>query len=853
MADTGPVRAFLSYAHEDSEWCTDVLRHIGWLRHSGQIAAFHDRDLKPGERWDDRIKGELTASEIVIALISPNFMDSRYCCLDELQPAIDRHDRGEADLVPIVCDHVDLGPLRPHQCLPQDDKNDLKPLSEWSNRNLPLAKCAAKIRALVEARRPPPAAVAKPTPPLPSAPAVPRVPAKPGLTGRMTAAVAANVGGILQGLLRHTPGGTSATKTIWLPPSAPRVPPAAPPPARVRETEEAVSLGLFLGRQTDLDQLVLWILDEEHDPIAVLGPGGIGKTTLTRAALRDARCAARFPDPDRQRLFVPLDDVRDAAGIEQAIARTLGLSAGERPADVLLSALRTAPTLLVLDNAEMPWEADRNQVEGILAQLAAIPGVSLVASLRGYEPPRGADWRPLIVEPLPDDASEALFLAIAGSSYAADPGVSALLARLDGLPLAIELVAHRAQAEPDATTLLRGWDEEQSAFLRRGRGGRKDLDLAVSIALSLTSPRMTEAGRRLFALLGRLPHGLARADIAAVIPNGGNTGAAALAQSGLVLPDPERLRMLAPVREHAAEHEPGEPEATALIGHYAALADALPFLGETHYDRAAARRARVELPNIESVLPRATARGEASASGWRWVRVGDTRTLLGSISLALAAYDQAKKHFAAISAADPSSVEGQFDLGISNERLGDVLAAQGKLIEAALAYQHKHEIITNLAAAEPGNVERQSDLYVSWNKLGEVRQDQGDLTAALQAYVESKNIADKLHAADPGNAVWQRDLSISWEKLGDVRQGQGDLLGALQAYTESKNIADKLDAAYPGMGHWKRRRFINWKISEMSAMTAATSSEPSRPTPKPRTSETPSPPPTATTQNGSAT
>ena len=105
------------------------------------------------------------------------------------------------------------------------------------------------------------------------------------------------------------------------------------------------------------------------------------------------------------------------------------------------------------------------------------------------------------------------------------------------------------------------------------RAARKDLDLAASIALSLASPRLTDAGRRLFAVLGRLPHGLARADLPAIMPRDGATAANALAQTGLVLPDPERLRMLAPVREHAAEHTPGEPEATALAAHYSALAD----------------------------------------------------------------------------------------------------------------------------------------------------------------------------------------------------------------------------------------------------------------------------------------
>ena len=137
-----------------------MLKNIGWLEHSGQVAAFHDRGLRPGERWGDRIKGELAASELIIALVSPHFVGSRYCCMDELQPAIERQGAGVADLMPIVCDHVDLGPLAAHQCLPQDENNDVKPLCDWPNPNLPLARCAAKVRALVEARRPPPSPAA---------------------------------------------------------------------------------------------------------------------------------------------------------------------------------------------------------------------------------------------------------------------------------------------------------------------------------------------------------------------------------------------------------------------------------------------------------------------------------------------------------------------------------------------------------------------------------------------------------------------------------------------------------------------------------------------------------------------
>ena len=51
------VSVFLSYAHEDRAWCERLLEHLGWLRHSGQLAVFDDQQIKPGEHWDDRIRG----------------------------------------------------------------------------------------------------------------------------------------------------------------------------------------------------------------------------------------------------------------------------------------------------------------------------------------------------------------------------------------------------------------------------------------------------------------------------------------------------------------------------------------------------------------------------------------------------------------------------------------------------------------------------------------------------------------------------------------------------------------------------------------------------------------------------
>src|SRR5919205_28352 len=158
MPGSGPVRAFLSYAHEDARWRDAVLKHLGWLRHTDQLAVFDDRQIKPGAEWDAEIRGQLEAASIVIPQISPDFVNSRYCGVVELLGALDQAKTKGTRLVPIVCDHVDLGalPIAPRQCLPQDELNDLRPLCDWPNPNVPLAKIATKVRELladIEAER----------------------------------------------------------------------------------------------------------------------------------------------------------------------------------------------------------------------------------------------------------------------------------------------------------------------------------------------------------------------------------------------------------------------------------------------------------------------------------------------------------------------------------------------------------------------------------------------------------------------------------------------------------------------------------------------------------------------------
>ena len=131
-----------------------------------------------------------------------------------------------------------------------------------------------------------------------------------------------------------------------------------------------------------------------------------------------------------------------------------------------LADLRQSPAVVVLDNLETPWELDGGGTGEELDHLRAVPGLRLLASVRGTERPGAIDWRVLDeVPPLDQPAARVLFLREAGESYATDPDLDALLEHLGGVPLAIELMARRIEDTGNAKRLLALW--QPSTPLRR--------------------------------------------------------------------------------------------------------------------------------------------------------------------------------------------------------------------------------------------------------------------------------------------------------------------------------------------------------------------------------------------------
>jgi hypothetical protein len=166
----------------------------------------------------------------------------------------------------------------------------------------------------------------------------------------------------------------------------------------------------------------------------MLGPPGIGKSAITLVALNDPRVANRY---GKRRFFIRCDSATSRDMLVAEIARNLAL-VGPNLEPALLVMLESAPVTLAVDNADTPWEADTLPVEEFLAQLAAVPGLALIASLRCATRPGTVKWRQAFqLRQLSLLEARKGFLAIASGRFASDPHLDELFGALDGIPLAI--------------------------------------------------------------------------------------------------------------------------------------------------------------------------------------------------------------------------------------------------------------------------------------------------------------------------------------------------------------------------------------------------------------------------------
>ena len=144
-----PVDLFYSYAHEDEKLRDELDGHLALLRRKGVIRPWHDRGIVPGQKWDEAIDAQLSTADLILLLVSMDFLNSDYIWGKELATALARAERGDASVVPVLLRAVDIedAPFAKLQGLP----TDLRPVTSWPNRDEAWADVAKGIRRTVEA------------------------------------------------------------------------------------------------------------------------------------------------------------------------------------------------------------------------------------------------------------------------------------------------------------------------------------------------------------------------------------------------------------------------------------------------------------------------------------------------------------------------------------------------------------------------------------------------------------------------------------------------------------------------------------------------------------------------------
>ena len=149
-----PVSLFYSYAHEDEQLRDELSGHLKILERRGLLSSWHDREIRAGEDWHSRIDQALQMSDIVLLLVSTDFINSDYIFGSELTVAMQRHAAGMTTVVPIIvravnieAEDADAFPFMKLQGLP----TDLRPVTSWPNRDEAWTNVARGLRATVKA------------------------------------------------------------------------------------------------------------------------------------------------------------------------------------------------------------------------------------------------------------------------------------------------------------------------------------------------------------------------------------------------------------------------------------------------------------------------------------------------------------------------------------------------------------------------------------------------------------------------------------------------------------------------------------------------------------------------------
>lgn len=314
-----PVKIFFSYSQKDKNLRDKLEEQLSLLKNQKLVSTWHDRKILPGDEFDREISEHLEGAGLILLLVSPSFIASKYCYEKEMVRALERHEAKEARVIPVILRPCDwnTAPFGKLVALPENGK----PVTIWPNRDEAFLSIAQGIRRFIEEN---------------------------------------DAGGKIDNGSVSEDGQKKTQHFLELPPLR-----VGFVPRQYKEGEDFVQSLVAELDAPGTELLVLW------------GPGGVGKTTLAIQVARHLENQKRviWINADNRvdvSVGVLLDDIADKLDYPE-----FRQYPPAKKREQVLYILRESPSLIILDN----FETISPESQGECVEFLQLPGfVSLITT-----------------------------------------------------------------------------------------------------------------------------------------------------------------------------------------------------------------------------------------------------------------------------------------------------------------------------------------------------------------------------------------------------------------------------------------------------------------------------------------